>query len=113
MHKATLRNSNDRPTFKKYYRGIKFGYHSESNEELIKMILWAKRQAIFDFNKKMFTDDDMKKFSLIKGEELKPCMICKELTPYIEVCAEARMCSKECYDEFYDQYNKFLKNNNF
>lgn len=41
--------------------------------------------------------------SIIKSDNIKPCLICKELTPYIEVFSESHFCSEECVDKFYEQ----------
>ena len=39
----------------------------------------------------------------------KPCLICKRLSKYIEVCSEAHFCSDECVKVFYKQVSKFKK----
>lgn len=54
----------------------------------------------------MFNDKDLEKYHLIKGKQLKPCMMCKKETQYIDFLSEGYVCSKECMDEFYDLVNK-------
>lgn len=61
----------------------------------------------------------MKDRSLIKSEKLKKCMMCDNLTEYIDYCAEQRVCSTECMNEFYklvdeyeEKYLKEIENNN-
>ena len=49
-----------------------------------------------------FKESDMKKYSLIKSEEKKPCMICKEETIFIDYCCEGMLCSSECSEKFYN-----------
>lgn len=33
---------------------------------------------------------------LLKGETEGPCTICGRLTPFVDVCYEAHICSEEC-----------------
>jgi hypothetical protein len=54
-------------------------------------------------NKILFTDEDIKNYSLIKDDKLAGCMVGKQPTQYIEYCCEGRLCSKECHDIFYKQ----------
>lgn len=61
-------------------------------------------------SKSKFTDEDMKKYCLIKSDEEGACMMCMDITPYIDYTCEVRFCSKECSDDFYDiitQQEKF------
>lgn len=45
---------------------------------------------------------------MITSEE-RPCLICKRLSKYIEVCSEVHFCSDECVKVFYKQVSKFEK----
>lgn len=38
----------------------------------------------------------------LRSKENKPCAVCGKLTPFVEICTEARMCSDECMATFYD-----------
>lgn len=38
----------------------------------------------------------------IEGKE-QGCIVCGSLTPYIEICSEAHICSTECADTFYEE----------
>ena len=51
-----------------------------------------------------FTDESIKKYSLIKSDDKKPCCKCGEPTEYIEFCYELRLCSKECLQEINDEF---------
>lgn len=33
-------------------------------------------------------------------KELRPCIMCGELTEFVEICSEGRFCSDECMDRF-------------
>ena len=37
--------------------------------------------------------------------EYKPCVMCDELTPFIDIDCESYFCSEECRKEFYDWMN--------
>ena len=50
---------------------------------------------------KLFTYSDMYDNCLIKSEEKEKCFMCGNYTYYIDYCAEGRLCSKECSEEFY------------
>lgn len=66
----------------------------------------------FDDYKDIKTDEQdcqyVKTGIMITSEE-KPCLICKRLSKYIEVCSEAYFCSDECIKAFYKQVSKFEK----
>ena len=48
-----------------------------------------------------FSDEDMKKYTLIKSEDKKGCLMCYNHTEYIDYICEGRMCSTECSEAFY------------
>jgi len=48
-----------------------------------------------------FTDEDMKKYTLIKTKDKKGCTMCYNHTEYIDYICEGRMCSTECSEAFY------------
>lgn len=48
----------------------------------------------------LFNKDNINDYTMLKCDELKPCIMCKTPTMFIDYCAEARMCSSECYKEF-------------
>ena len=47
-----------------------------------------------------FNKDNISQYTILEGNELKPCIMCKAPTMFIYYCAEAGMCSSECYDKF-------------
>lgn len=49
-----------------------------------------------------FSEEELRKFSIIKGEKEEPCIFCKTPTKYIEWCAEAAVCSPKCYKKLSD-----------
>ena len=51
-----------------------------------------------------FTDESLKKYSLIKSEDKKPCAKCGELTEFVEYCYELRLCSEECLQEINNEF---------
>lgn len=46
-----------------------------------------------------FNDNNMDKYTLMKCDTSKPCMICGENTNFLDYCCEARVCSINCYDK--------------
>ncbi|WP_346938249.1 hypothetical protein [uncultured Clostridium sp.] len=54
-----------------------------------------------------FTDRDVEeRIGLLKSDKIQSCMICGNPTPYIEVCSEGYLCSKECENYFYGLVQK-------
>lgn len=45
----------------------------------------------------------------IFSKQLKPCMVCGQLTNQIEVCSEGYLCSDECNKKWYQDYDDYLK----
>jgi len=56
-----------------------------------------------------FTEEELMKLSLLRGETEGPCMFCKTPTKYVEYCAEARICSPQCYGKLQDWYIELSK----
>lgn len=52
--------------------------------------------------------DIIKNNSVIEGNNVGKCLICKSSTRFIEVCSESYFCSEECLDKFYAYYNKLV-----
>ena len=46
---------------------------------------------------------------ILVGKNKRPCLICGELTDYIDVCSEAHFCSDECVKAFYQQLTEYEK----
>lgn len=46
---------------------------------------------------------------ILVGECKAPCIECKELTEFIEICSEAHFCSEECEKEWYRKYDEWVK----
>ena len=53
-----------------------------------------------------FTDEDIKRYTLIKAENKKGCLMCYNQTEYIDYICEGRMCSTECSETFYKQMSQ-------
>lgn len=53
-----------------------------------------------------FTDEMIDQYFLLKADDFKNCLMCKEPTQYIDICCEGRLCSVECHDEFYRKFNE-------
>lgn len=49
------------------------------------------------------------KDNIMKGKTKQRCMHCGELTEYIEVCSEGRICSDKCEKEWYKEYDKLVQ----
>lgn len=56
-----------------------------------------------------FKDVDINKYSLLKAEDKEPCVVCKELTEYIEFCYEVRCCCKKCLDKLDSDYRETIE----
>jgi hypothetical protein len=54
-----------------------------------------------------FSDEDMKKYCLIKADKPDKCMMCKEDTLYIEYISESRLCSEACNSKLYELIDAF------
>ena len=48
-----------------------------------------------------FTENHVYDYGLITCDYKRPCMMCGEETEYIEWFCQGRLCSTECYEEFY------------
>ena len=46
---------------------------------------------------------------ILVDKNKRPCLICGELTEYIDVCSEAHFCSDECTKAFYKQLAECVK----
>lgn len=57
-----------------------------------------------------FNDNNLKDYTIIKGESEAPCEICKENTRYIDYCCEVHVCSEECYKELAKIISELRKN---
>ena len=55
------------------------------------------------------TDEELQRDGFLRGEEELPCIECGELTPFVDICSEARFCSDTCCNKFYAQFNKPLR----
>lgn len=49
--------------------------------------------------KNKFTDLNIGDYTVVKVDNLEPCIECGQLTQYIDYCFELRVCSKECDDK--------------
>ena len=43
------------------------------------------------------------KAGVMATDKLKPCLVCKKPTAFVEVCSEGYQCSEECTEEFYKE----------
>lgn len=46
-----------------------------------------------------FNDNNIDRYTIMKCDTFKPCMICKEDTNFLDYCCEARICSIDCYEK--------------
>lgn len=62
---------------------------------------------------KITTDKDGFKFigehSIMVGSDPEKCRMCSESTEFIDICSEAHICSTECQEKFYKEYEEYLK----
>lgn len=62
---------------------------------------------------KTTTDKDGFKFirehSIMVGSSLEKCCMCPDSTEFIDICSETHMCSTECRDKFYKEYDEYLE----
>lgn len=66
-----------------------------------------------DMKNKTTTDKDGFKFirehSIMVGKTPRKCRICTETTEFIDICSEAHICSTECQEKLYKEYDEYLK----
>jgi hypothetical protein len=48
----------------------------------------------------------------LKGKNLGLCLVCGTLTNWVDFCFEAGMCSEECSDKGWKEYQEACKNYN-
>lgn len=63
-----------------------------------------------EMREKIVTDKYGFKFidehSIMLGSKINGCMVCGGTTEYIDICSEGYVCSTECQEEFYRQFNE-------
>ena len=49
-----------------------------------------------------YTSENMHEYTLMESDEYQRCMMCINMTKFIDYICEGRLCSEECSKEFYN-----------
>lgn len=72
----------------------------KANNDLFNIIK-EYRLKLEEIEQNKFTNDDIEAYTLIKTKDKQKCILCGDLTEYIDYCCKSRVCSRKCSDKLY------------